>query len=94
MTRRGTGEEREEGGGQVREQGGGAQRRKHGGNNTTDRGKQREEHKRHLKDAVGHGRLKHKTQQDTIQRHGNQIQETTRQNQTQEHDTKNKNQES
>ena len=37
---------------------------------------------------------KPKTQQDTIQRHGNQIQETTRLNQTQEHNTKNMNLES
>ena len=43
----------------------------------TDRGRQREEHRRHLKDIVGHGKSKHKTQ-DMIQRHGNQIQETTR----------------
>ena len=40
----------------------------------TDRGRQtatRGIHKRHLKDTRLHGKSKHKTQQDTTQRHGN-----------------------
>ena len=40
--------------------GGGAQGRKHGGNSNTDRGRQREEHKRHLKGTVEHGNAKQK----------------------------------
>ena len=48
-------------------------RGRHGRNNTTDRGRQRDEHRRYLKDTVGHGKSKYKTQQDMIQRHGNQI---------------------
>ena len=44
-------------------------------------------------DTRGHGKSKHKTQ-DMRQRHGNQIQERTRQKQTQEHNTKNMNPES
>ena len=29
--------------------------------------RQREEHRRHLKDTAGHGKSKHKTQQDKVQ---------------------------
>ena len=50
----------------------------------TDRGRYRGEHRRHLKDTRGHRKSKHKTQ-DMLQSRGNQIQDTTRQNQTQEH---------
>ena len=32
--------------------------RKHEGNNTTDRGRQRGEHRRNLKDTEGHGKSK------------------------------------
>ena len=42
--------------------------RKPGGNKTTDRGSQRGEHRRNLQDTEGHGKSKHGTQQDMIQR--------------------------
>ena len=38
--------------------------RKHEGNKTTDRGSQRGEHRRSLKDTWGHEKSKHETQQD------------------------------
>ena len=44
-----------------------SKRRRHGGKNTY-RGRQTEEHRRDLKDTVGHGKSKHKTQ-DTIKGH-------------------------